>query len=125
MAPKAHHLYAPPVMTRLYNTVMQMQDAQMTYAALANHRQPHLDCLAFLLQLVLYQQAPAAGIDIPEHHELALLADILLRPLNSDKRTDLLRLVHCVVEGRSNHADTLVKAKVCCHTIVVQSDSTL
>ncbi|DBA76442.1 TPA: hypothetical protein ACH3X2_008514 [Trebouxia sp. C0005] len=31
------------------------QDAQMTYAALANHRQPHLDCLAYLWQLVLYQ----------------------------------------------------------------------
>ncbi|DBA98226.1 TPA: hypothetical protein ACH3X1_001152 [Trebouxia sp. C0004] len=26
------------------------QDAQMTYAALANHRQPHLDCLAHLSQ---------------------------------------------------------------------------
>ncbi|DBB01051.1 TPA: hypothetical protein ACH3X1_000951 [Trebouxia sp. C0004] len=31
------------------------QDAQMTYAAFANHRQPHLDCLAYLSQLVLYQ----------------------------------------------------------------------
>ncbi|KAL0018601.1 hypothetical protein WJX77_005986 [Trebouxia sp. C0004] len=31
------------------------QDAQMTYAALANHRQPHLDCLAYLSQLVLHQ----------------------------------------------------------------------
>ncbi|KAL0021239.1 hypothetical protein WJX79_007883 [Trebouxia sp. C0005] len=31
------------------------QDAQMTYAVLANHRQPHLDCLAYLSQLVLYQ----------------------------------------------------------------------
>ncbi|KAL3134335.1 hypothetical protein ABBQ38_006592 [Trebouxia sp. C0009 RCD-2024] len=30
------------------------QDAQMTYAALANHRQPYLDCLAYLSQLVLY-----------------------------------------------------------------------
>ena len=27
----------------------------MTYAALANHRQPHLDCLAYLSQLVLHQ----------------------------------------------------------------------
>lgn len=34
---------------------MQVQDAQMTYAALANHRQPHLDCLAYLSQLVLHQ----------------------------------------------------------------------
>ncbi|DBB10688.1 TPA: hypothetical protein ACH3X3_007189 [Trebouxia sp. C0006] len=31
------------------------QDAQMTYAALTNHRQPHLDCLAYLSQLVLHQ----------------------------------------------------------------------
>ena len=28
----------------------------MTYAALANHRQPHLDCLAYLSQLVLQHQ---------------------------------------------------------------------
>ncbi len=27
----------------------------MTYAALANHRQPHLDCLAYLSQHVLHQ----------------------------------------------------------------------
>ena len=47
---------SPPVMTHFYNAVVQMQDAQMTYyAALANHRQPYLDCLAYLLQLVLYQ----------------------------------------------------------------------
>ncbi|KAL3134416.1 hypothetical protein ABBQ38_006478 [Trebouxia sp. C0009 RCD-2024] len=31
------------------------QDAQTSYAALANHRQPHLDCLAYLSHLVLYQ----------------------------------------------------------------------
>ncbi|DBB06124.1 TPA: hypothetical protein ACH3X3_009680 [Trebouxia sp. C0006] len=31
------------------------QDAQMTYAALTNHRQPHLDCLGYLSQLVLHQ----------------------------------------------------------------------
>ncbi|KAL0037583.1 hypothetical protein WJX77_003742 [Trebouxia sp. C0004] len=36
------------------------QDAQMTYAALANHRQPHLDCLAYLSQLILYQINVAA-----------------------------------------------------------------
>ncbi|KAL0047488.1 hypothetical protein WJX82_004722 [Trebouxia sp. C0006] len=30
------------------------QDAQMTYAALTNHRQPHLDCLGYLSQLVLH-----------------------------------------------------------------------
>ena len=46
---------SPPVMTHFYNAVVQVQDAQMTYAALANHRQPHLDCLAYLSQLVLYQ----------------------------------------------------------------------
>ena len=34
---------------------MQVQDAQTTYAALANHHQPHLDCLAYLSQLVLHQ----------------------------------------------------------------------
>ncbi|KAL3144584.1 hypothetical protein ABBQ32_004308 [Trebouxia sp. C0010 RCD-2024] len=31
------------------------QEFQTTYAALANHCQPHLDCLAYLSQLVLYQ----------------------------------------------------------------------
>ena len=34
---------------------MQVHDAQTTYAALANHRQPRLDCLAYLWQLVLHQ----------------------------------------------------------------------
>ena len=42
-------------MTRLCNAVVQMQDAQMNYAALAHHRQPHYNCLAYLSQLVLYQ----------------------------------------------------------------------
>ena len=50
------------------------------------------------------QQAPAAGIDTPEQHELALLPDVLSGPLNGNKQTDLLRLVYYVVEGRSNHA---------------------
>ncbi|KAL3135421.1 hypothetical protein ABBQ32_007604 [Trebouxia sp. C0010 RCD-2024] len=31
------------------------QDAEMTYAALANHRLQHLDCLAYLSQLLLFQ----------------------------------------------------------------------
>ncbi len=43
------------LLTGPYSSVMQLQDAQMTYAALANHRQPHLDCLAYLSQLVLHQ----------------------------------------------------------------------
>ncbi len=57
MAPRLTTCEATPVrvLTCLYNAVMQMQDAQMTYAALANHRQPHLDCLAYLSQLILYQ----------------------------------------------------------------------
>ena len=41
---------------------------------------------------------------MPEQYELALLPDVLSGPLNGDKQTDLLRFVHYVVEGRSNHA---------------------
>ena len=79
----------------------------MTYAALANHRQPHLLLgipTAACATPNQCQQAPAAGVDVPEQHELALLPDVLSGPLNGDKQTDLLQLVHYVVEGRSNHA---------------------
>ena len=69
----------------------------MTYAALANHRQPHLDCLAYLSQLIAAhivpdqrQQASAASIDIPEKHELALLQDVLPRPLHGNDQAELL-----------------------------------
>ena len=99
---------SPPVMTHFYNAIVQTQDAQMTYAALANHRQPHLRLLGIPIAACAIpsqcQQDPAAGIDIPEQHELALLPDLFSGPLNGDKQTDLLRLVHYVVEGRSNHA---------------------
>ena len=80
----------------------------MTYAALANHRQPHLDCLAYLSQLVLYQlnvsKLPLLPLIHQNNYELAFLPDVFTGPLNGDKQTDLLRLVHYVVEGRSDHA---------------------
>ncbi|DBA83811.1 TPA: hypothetical protein ACH3X1_006334 [Trebouxia sp. C0004] len=69
------------------------QDAQMTYAALANHRQPHLDCLAYLSQLILYQinvSKLPVSIDTPEQHELALLPDVLPRPLHGNEQAELL-----------------------------------
>ncbi|DBB00937.1 TPA: hypothetical protein ACH3X1_000851 [Trebouxia sp. C0004] len=43
------------IMALANNAGKANQDAQIAYAALASHRQPHLDCLAFLSQLVLYQ----------------------------------------------------------------------
>ena len=96
------------MMTRLCNAVVQMQDAQMTYAALANHRSATLGLFGIPIAACAIptqcQQAPAAGIDTPEQHELALLPNVLSGPLNGDKQTDLLRLVYYVVEGRSNHA---------------------
>ena len=57
MAPRLPTCDVAPlrVLTCLHNAGMQMQYAQMTYAALAYHRQPHLDCLAYLSQLTLYQ----------------------------------------------------------------------
>ena len=96
----------------------------MTYATLANHRQPHLDCLAYLSQLVLYQinfqQAPAAGIDTPEQHELAFLPDVLSGPLNGNKQT-YYDLSTMLMKVAATMPDTLVKTKVCCcHTVVVQ-----
>ncbi|KAL3154348.1 hypothetical protein ABBQ32_013828 [Trebouxia sp. C0010 RCD-2024] len=87
------------------------QDAQMTYAALANHRQPHLDCLAYLSQLVLYQ-INVSKLPLLEQHELALLPDVLSGPLNGDKQTDLLRLVHYVLKVAATMPDTFVKTKV-------------
>ena len=71
-----------------FRCVMQLQDAQMTYAALANHRQPHLDCLAYLSQLVLYQ------VNVSKLPLLALiyhnLPDVLPRPLHGNEQAKLL-----------------------------------
>ncbi|DBA77964.1 TPA: hypothetical protein ACH3X1_009124 [Trebouxia sp. C0004] len=83
---------------------LDKQDAQMSYAALANHRQPHLDCLAYLSQLVLYQinvsKLPLLALIYQNNTSWMFFRD----PLNGDKQTDLLGLVYYVVEGRSNHA---------------------
>lgn len=52
--------------------LLQIQHAQMTYAELANHREPHLHCLESVAACIVpdqCQQAPAGGTS---EHELAL-----------------------------------------------------
>jgi len=112
------------LLTRLYNTVMQMQDAQMTYAALANHRQPHLDCLAYLSQLVLHQ------INVSKLPLLALIYQnnmcwrsyrVFFRdPSMTTSKQTYYDLSTMLLKVASTMPDGLVKTKVCCcHTMVI------
>ena len=109
---------------------MQLQDAQMTYVALANHRQPHLDCLAYLSQLVLYQ------INVSKLLLLALIYQnntswrsywIFFRdPSMATSKQTYYDLSTMLLKVAATMPDFLVKTKVCCcYTMVVQSDSSL
>ena len=49
-------------------------------------------------------QAPAAGTDIPQWHELAFLPNVFPGSINGHKQANLLRPFHYAVEGRCNFA---------------------
>ena len=105
----------------------------MTYAALANHRQPHLDCLAYLSQLVLYQ------LNVSKLPLLALIYQnntswrrrsyrmFFRDPSMATSKQTYYDLSTMLLKVAATMPDTLVKTKVCCccHTMVVQSDKTL
>ncbi len=117
-------------MTRLYNAVVQMQDAQMTYAALANHRQPHLDCLAYLSQLVLYQlnvsKLPLLALIHQNDTSWRSYRMFFRDPSMATSKQTYYDLSTMLLKVAATMPDTLVKTKVCCcHTMVGQSDSTL
>ncbi len=118
------------MMTRLCNAVVQMQDAQMTYAALANHRQPHLDCLAYLSQLVLYQlnvsKLPLLALIHQNNTSWRSYRMFFRDPSMATSKQTYYDLSTMLLKVAATMPDTLVKTKVCCcHTMVVQSDSTL
>ena len=118
------------MMTRLYNVVVQMQDAQMTYAALANHRQPHLDCLAYLSQLVLYQlnvsKLPLLALIHQNNTSWRSYRMFFRDPSMATSKQTYYDLSTMLLKVAATMPDTLVKTKVCCcHTMVVQSDSGL
>ena len=117
-------------MTCLYNVVVQMQDAQMTYAALANHRQPHLDCLAYLSQLVLYQlnvsKLPLLALIYQNNTSWRSYRMFFRDPSMATSKQTYYDLSAMLLKVAATVPDALVKTKVrCCHIMVVQSDSTL
>ncbi len=121
---------SPPVMTDFYNAVVQVQDAQMTYAALANHRQPHLDCLAYLSQLVLYQlnvsKLPLLALIYQNNTSWRSYRMFFREPSMATSKQTYYDLSAMLLKVAATMPDALVKTKVCCcHIMVVQSDSTL
>ncbi len=121
---------SPPVMTHFYNAVVRTQDAQMTYAALANHRQPHLDCLAYLSQLVLYQvnvsKLPLLALIYQNNTSWRSYRMFFRDPSMATSKQTYYDLSTVLLKVATTMPDALVKTKVCCcHTMVVQSDNTL
>ncbi|DBA90737.1 TPA: hypothetical protein ACH3X1_003947 [Trebouxia sp. C0004] len=90
-------------------------DAQMTYAALANHRQPHLDCLAYLSQLVLHQ------INVSKLLLLALIYQnnmswrsyrMFFRPSMATSKKTYYDLSTMLLKVAATMPDTLLKTKI-------------
>ena len=123
MAPSLTTCEAPPVrlLTRLYNTVMQMQDAQMTYAALTN--QPHLDCLAYLSQLVLHQinvsKLPLLALIYQNNMSWRSYWMFFWDPSMATSKQTYFDLSTMLLKVASTMPDGLVKKKVCCCPIMV------
>ena len=118
------------LLTRPFRYVMQLQDAQMTYAALANHRQPHLDSLAYLSQLVLYQinvcKLPLLALIYQNNMSWRSYRMFFRDPSMATSKQTYYDLSTMLLKVAATMPDTLVKTKVrCCHTMVVQSDSIL
>jgi len=112
------------LLPRLYNTVMQMQDAQMTYVALANHRQPHLDCLAYLSQLVLHQinvsKLPLLALIYQNSMSWRSYRMFFRDPSMATSKQTYYDLSTMLLKVASTMPDGLVKTKVCCcHTMVI------
>ena len=127
---KAHKLWTCGALVRPFRCVMQLQDAQMTYAALANHRQPHLDCLAYLSQLVLYQvnvsKLPLLALIYQNNTSWRSYRMFFRDPSMATSKQTYYDLSTMLMKVAATMPDTLVKTKVCCcHTMVVQSDNTL
>ena len=122
---KAHKLWTCGALVRPFRCVMQLQDAQMTYAALANHRQPHLDCLAYLSQLVLYQinvsKLPLLALIYQNNMSWRFYRMFFRDPSMATSKQTYYDLFTMLMKVAATMPDTLVETKVCCcHTMVVQ-----
>jgi len=127
---KAHKLWTCGALVCPFTCVKQLQDAQMTYAALANHRQPHLDCLAYLSQLVLHQinvsKLPLLALIYQNNMSWRSYRMFFRDPSMATSKQTYYDLSTMLLKVAATMPDTLVKTKVrCCHTMVVQSDSIL
>ncbi|KAL3134421.1 hypothetical protein ABBQ38_006482 [Trebouxia sp. C0009 RCD-2024] len=92
------------------------QDAQMTYAALANHRQPHLDCLAYLSQLVLYQlnvsKLPLLALIYQNNTSWRSYRMFFRDPSMATSKQTYYDLSTMLMKVAATMPDTLVKTKV-------------
>ncbi|KAL3160455.1 hypothetical protein ABBQ32_010774 [Trebouxia sp. C0010 RCD-2024] len=92
------------------------QDAQMTYAALANHRQPHLDCLAYLSQLVLYQinvsKLPLLALIYQNNMSWRSYRMFFRDPSMATSKQTYYDLSTMLLKVAATMPDTLVKTKV-------------
>ena len=112
------------LLTCLYNSVMQMQDAQMTYAASTNHRQPHLDCLGYLSQLVLHQinvnKLPLLTLIYQNNMSWRSYRMFFRDPSMATSKQTYYDLSTMLLKVASTMPDGLVKTKVrCCHIMVI------
>ncbi|KAL3156250.1 hypothetical protein ABBQ32_012525 [Trebouxia sp. C0010 RCD-2024] len=92
------------------------RDAQMTYAALANHRQPHLDCLAYLSQLVLYQlnvsKLPLLALIYQNNTSWRSYRMFFRDPSMATSKQTYYDLSTMLLKVAATMPDTLVKTKV-------------
>ena len=106
---------------------MQMQDAQMTYAALANHRQPHLDCLAYLSQLILYQinvnKLPLLALIYQNNMSWRSYRMFFRDPSMATSKQSYYDVSTMLLKVAATMPDTLIKTKVwCCRTMLFLGD---
>ena len=103
---------------------MTLQDAQVTYAALANHRLPHLDCLAYLSQLVLFQinvcKLPLLALIYHNDMSWRSYRMFFRDPSMATSKQTYYDLSTMLLKVAATLPDALVKSKVChCHTAVL------
>ena len=107
---------------------MSLQDAQMTYAALANHRLPHLDCLAYLSQLVLFQMnvCKVPLLALIYHNDMSWRSYRMFFQDPSMATSKQIYYDTMLLKIAATLPDALVKSKVCCcHTTVLAKQLTL
>ena len=96
----------------------------MTYAALANHRLPHLDCLAYLSQLVLFQMnvCKLPLLALIYHNDMSWRSYRMFfrDPSMATSKQTYYDLSTMLLKVAATLPDALVKSKVCCcHAMVL------